>query len=108
MMDTPTTQQIASYMKSRFIAELRGATKKLQISRFPLDLLEECNFATKLLVKASKNQSKCDLDLMVVYRTNEAVGVGLCGGARAPEQDLPRAERKAGKRYDPPISTRPR
>ena len=58
MMDTPTTQQIASYMKSRFIAELRGATDKLQMPRFPLDLLEECNFAIKLLVKASKNQSK--------------------------------------------------
>lgn len=57
-MDKPTTQQIASYMKSRFIAELRGATEQLQMPRFPLDLLEECNFATKLLVKASRNQSK--------------------------------------------------
>jgi hypothetical protein len=60
-MDTPTTQQIASYMKSRFISELRGATEELQIPRFPLDLLEECNFATKLLVRASKNQSKCKI-----------------------------------------------
>jgi hypothetical protein len=58
MMALPTTQQIASYMKSRFIAELTGSVDKLQLPRFSLDLLEECNFATILLLRAARNQSK--------------------------------------------------
>ena len=58
MMALPTTQQIASYMKSRFIAELTGSVEKLQMPRFPLDLLEECNFASKLLLRAVRNKSK--------------------------------------------------
>lgn len=58
MMDKPTTEQIASYMRSRFIVELKGAVEEIQMPRFPLDLLEECNFAVKLLVRASQNQSK--------------------------------------------------
>jgi hypothetical protein len=58
MMALPTTQQIASYMKSRFFAELTGSVEKLQMPRFPLDLLEECNFASKLLLRAVRNKSK--------------------------------------------------
>ena len=57
-MNNPTTEQIAFYMGARFIAELRGSVEEIQMPRFPLDLLEECNFAIKLLVKASRNQSK--------------------------------------------------
>jgi len=60
-MDKPTTEEIAFYMRSRFIAELNGTLEIFQMPRFPMDLLEECNFATKLLVKASRNQSKCKI-----------------------------------------------
>jgi hypothetical protein len=58
MMALPTTQQIAAYMKSRFIAELTGSVEKLQMPRFPLDLLEDCNFASNLLLRAVRNKSK--------------------------------------------------
>jgi len=58
MMALPTTQEIADYMKATFIAELTGSAEKLQMPRFPLDLLEECNFATKLVLKAVRNKSK--------------------------------------------------
>ena len=57
-MYTPTTHEVAAYMKKRFIAELKGSAGEVQLPRFPLDLLEECNFAIKLLVKATRNQSE--------------------------------------------------
>jgi hypothetical protein len=46
-------------MKSRFIAELTGSVEKLQMPKLALDLLEECNFASKLLLRAVRNKSKC-------------------------------------------------
>jgi hypothetical protein len=58
MMALPTTQEIASYMKARLLAELTGSVERLQMPGFPVDLLEECNFATKLIIKAARNQSK--------------------------------------------------
>jgi hypothetical protein len=58
MMAPPSTKEIGSYMKSRFLAELKGSVDKLQMPRFSVDLLEECNFATTLLVRAARNQSK--------------------------------------------------
>jgi hypothetical protein len=79
MMDLPTTQDIASYMKSRFMAELTGSVEKLEMPRFPGDLLEDCNFATTLLLRAARNKSKssffmhCCMDLPSVYRSNGLV-----------------------------------
>jgi len=58
MMALPKTQEIATYMTSRFLAELNGSVENFQMPRFPLDLLEDCNFATKLLVRAVGNKSK--------------------------------------------------
>ena len=57
-MALPTTEEIASYMKSRFIAELTGSVEISEMPRFPLELLEECNFSVKLLIKAARNQSE--------------------------------------------------
>lgn len=57
-MYNPTTHEVANYMKKLFAAELKGCAEEVPLPRFPLELLEECNFAMKLLVRASRNQSK--------------------------------------------------
>jgi hypothetical protein len=57
-MALPTTPEIAFYMKSIFLAELSGSVDKLQMPNFPLDLLEDCNFAIKLLSRAVRNKSE--------------------------------------------------
>lgn len=57
-MPQPTTEEIATYLKAAFNAEMRGELGLLQMPRYSLDLLEECNFAAKLLVKATRNQSE--------------------------------------------------
>src|ERR1700687_378762 len=111
MMALPTTHEIASYMQSRFTAELTGSVDKLQMPRFPLDLLEDCNFAARLLLKAARNQSKLPFmpDFFMnspnVNRSNELVDSRLHGGARPAEQAVSRNERAAGAGDAPVIST---
>ena len=109
-MAQPTTQEIASYMQSRFTAELTGSVDKLQMPRFPLDLLEDCNFAARLLLRAARNQSKSPfmpdfvMDSPKVNRSNELVNSRLHGGARPAEQAVPWNEREAGAGDAPVIS----
>jgi hypothetical protein len=109
-MATPTTHEIALYMQSRFSAELTGSVDKLQMPRFPLDLLEECNFAARLLVRAARNQSKWPFlpnfckDSPNVNRSNELVNSRLHGGARPAEQTVPGNEWEAGAGDAPVIS----
>jgi hypothetical protein len=54
------TEEISTYLKHLFIAELRGKGE-INMPNWPqaLDLLEECHYAVKLLVEATKNQSEC-------------------------------------------------
>jgi hypothetical protein len=56
------TEIIASYLKAVFVAELRGDADNVPLpdwSMNQLDLLEECNYASKMLVQATKNLSEC-------------------------------------------------
>lgn len=73
MMALPTTDEIASYMKIRFIAELTDSVEQLQMPRFPLELLKECNFAAKLLVKTTRNQGKFSFNFFVVFHYSQFV-----------------------------------
>jgi len=60
------TENIAAYMKSVFVAELRGNAEKVPLPNWSLDqldILEECNYASKVLVQATKNLSECFCEL---------------------------------------------
>jgi hypothetical protein len=49
-------EEVAGYMEQLFIAESRG--ENIEMPRWPLDLLEECGYAVKMLIKAAQNQSE--------------------------------------------------
>ena len=49
-MNQTTTKEITSYMKVVLIAKWNRNSDKIELPKFPLDLLEECNFVVKLLV----------------------------------------------------------
>lgn len=103
-MHQPSTEEIASYMKQRFCAELKGNKEKLDLPNFPLELLQECNFAMKLLAQAIRNQSKYFLEienyelLKMLDRTDELVSQGIRDGVAAAEQALLGPERGVGAR----------
>jgi len=56
-MNQPTTEEIASYIKMALTAEWNGNLDNIELPKFPLDLLEECNFAVTQLIQAFQNQS---------------------------------------------------
>jgi hypothetical protein len=54
------TEIIGDYMETLFSAELQGKADKVPLPNWwldELDLLEDCNYAIKVLAQASKNQS---------------------------------------------------
>jgi len=57
------TELVATYLKTMVIAELHGKTEGVPIPDWgmewsKLELVEDCNFAAKMLVEASRNQSE--------------------------------------------------
>jgi hypothetical protein len=54
------TEEIAAYLKARFLAELHREIKSFPLPNLSLDLQEDCNYAAKVLVQAAENQSKSD------------------------------------------------
>ena len=57
------TELLSTYLKTMVIAELHGKTEGVPILDWgmewlKLDLVQDCNFAAKMLVEASKNQSE--------------------------------------------------
>ena len=62
------TETIAAYMKAVFVAELQGNAERVPLPNWSLDqlnILEECNYASKVLVQATKNLSECFWDLKI-------------------------------------------
>ena len=108
VMYEPTTEKIAAYMQKMFLAELKGYSKEVQLPSFSLDLLEERQYAVKLLVKAANNPSKSLLrphswHNWQVCRKNELVSGRLRRGARTAEQALQGSERTTGAGVTPSV-----
>src|SRR5260221_1615540 len=79
------TENIAAYMKAVFVAKLRGNAENVPLPNWSLgqlDLLEECNYASKIMVQATRNLSEClrisDYQGLRVGYARVRDRVGLC------------------------------
>jgi len=50
------TEQIAAYLRSLFVAEMKGIIDDVPMPRWDLDLLEDCRYAAIVLRQAAQNQ----------------------------------------------------
>lgn len=81
------TAHLSAYMRSLFVKEMGGNTCELKMPKtLSLDLLEECHYAVRLVIRAIGNQSE-SLDVLITIfcgrrpgpdRTNPMVGHRLC------------------------------
>jgi len=72
------TEEVADYLQKLLISELRGGDEEPNMPDWPLEFLEEANYAVKLLLQAIKNKSK-QYSLSVAayrnwFRADELVG----------------------------------
>jgi hypothetical protein len=52
------TKAIASYFRALYNAEVRGMNEDVPFPNWPIHLLEECQYAVKIIATAIQNQSK--------------------------------------------------
>lgn len=52
------TEEIAAYMRHLFKAQVRG-NDNVPMPSWPIELLEDCRYAVKVIVNAVSNPSKC-------------------------------------------------
>ena len=53
------TAHLATYVRSLFVSQMGRKSEELKMPMtFSLDILEECHFAVRLIIRALKNQSK--------------------------------------------------
>jgi len=60
------TKEIASFLRNLFNAELHG-TDIVELPNWSVDLLEDCRYAVKIIVKAIKNRSKSADQIELIY-----------------------------------------
>jgi hypothetical protein len=58
MLAIQKTKEIAAYLRQLCAAELQSTDRHVPFPNWPIDLLEECHYAAKVIVQAIKNQSK--------------------------------------------------
>ena len=68
-----TTEELATYMKRLFIAENKGRGDLLELATLPLDLLEECHYAIKMIMQAIRNKSEWLSTICANYFTEESL-----------------------------------
>ena len=62
MLAIQKTEEIAVYLRELFVAELQSRSD-VPLPNWSLDLLQDCQYAAKVIAKAVKNESKYSLTL---------------------------------------------
>jgi hypothetical protein len=52
------TKEIANYMRSLYTAEIEVGGEAVPFPNWPIDVLQECQFAAKVIAQAVRNDSK--------------------------------------------------
>jgi hypothetical protein len=73
MLGIQNTKEVAAYLRKLCAAELQSNGRKVPFPKWPVDLLEECEYAAKVIVQAIKNPSKSLPLIITPWLTSQSV-----------------------------------